>query len=427
MTKYRIPSSKRNESFGTSGLRMSGGEAYQDPLKSMRGERAIRAYHEMQHNSSVIGAIRFLIRLWTTHAQWYVEPADQSAEARRWAEFVTECMHDMSHSWTDFLSNCLTMIDYGWSYHEIVYKLRKGENRKDDRQSSQYTDGKVGWSRIPLRHQVSWYKWDWEDDRLVGMVQNDTDNASGQVTIPTQKAIHFTTENVADNPDGRSLYRNAYVDWYFLKRIADYEAIGIERDMAGLPVMEVPIEMLVEDASSEYTALIEDIEKMLGQLKRDERGYAIVPASETAEGKTGWKFGLLSAPGRHQTDTIKVKAQYRANILQSVLAQFLEFGIAQHGSFALNSSATNNFATAIGGLMDNIGHSFTKQGINPLMRFNNVNQQYWPTLQHSDLETPSLEEIGNYVLSLSKAGLDMTGGEMRGKLLSFAKLPDDEE
>ena len=38
-----------------------------------------------------------------------------------------------------------------------------------------------------------------------------------------------------DNPEGRSILRNAYFSWYFEKKIAEIEGIGIARDLAGLP------------------------------------------------------------------------------------------------------------------------------------------------------------------------------------------------
>lgn len=58
--------------------------------------------------------------------------------------------------------------------------------------------------------------------------------------IPMSKAMLFRTESVKDNPEGRSILRNAYRSWYFKRRIQEIEAIGIERDLAGLPVIHAP-------------------------------------------------------------------------------------------------------------------------------------------------------------------------------------------
>jgi hypothetical protein len=42
------------------------------------------------------------------------------------------------------------------------------------------------------------------------------------------------------NPEGQSMLRTAYRPWFFKKRLEEFEAIGVERDLAGLPVAKVP-------------------------------------------------------------------------------------------------------------------------------------------------------------------------------------------
>lgn len=425
MPKYNLPRKQALGTVGTSGLEHSGGEVTIDPLKSLHGEKGIKLYHEMATNSSVIGSVRFLIRNWITQADWIVKPVDATPKALETAEFLESCMYDMSHSWEDFIGDALTMIDFGWAYCEVIYKMRRGDSGTDPRTHSRYTDGKIGWQRIPLRGHLSWWSWEIRNDRLVGMVQNDTDNGNGNVLIPIEKAVHFRTENTYGNPEGRSLYRNAVLDWYALKRVSEYELIGIERDLTGMPVMRVPLEVL-EDGSDANTTVLPYLETIMAQIKRDERGYAILPPKVDENGQpTGYEFELMASPGKHQIDTTAVRSQYRANILQSVLAQFLEFGVAQHGSFSLSDSATNNFAMALGGLMDNITSTINKQAVEPLMRMNQIPQELWPELCHGDLETPSLDKIAQYVSSLSGAGIDFTDPETVKQLRRYADLPDD--
>ena len=79
--------------------------------------------------------------------------------------------------------------------------------------------------------------WEYDDsDNLIGMTQQPPPDY-GLFTIPMSKAMLFRTESVKDNPEGRSILRNAYRSWYFKRRIQEIEAIGIERDLAGLPVI----------------------------------------------------------------------------------------------------------------------------------------------------------------------------------------------
>ena len=84
------------------------------------------------------------------------------------------------------------------------------------------------------------YQWEYDDeDNLIGMTQMPPPNF-GLYTIPLEKAIHFRTRSRKGNPEGRSILRNAYRSWYFKKGIQEFEGIGIERDLAGIPMVTPP-------------------------------------------------------------------------------------------------------------------------------------------------------------------------------------------
>jgi len=424
--KYAMPSQVATKRVGTSGVAQSSGSITADPLKSLHGDKGIKLYTEMSCNSSVISAIRYLVRTWITQVKWYVEPADDSNKAREIADFVEQCMYDMEHSWSDFISDVLTFLDYGWSWFEWVAKARRGVNAKDGALSSKYSDGKFGWRGLYLCGHQSWYKWDYDGDRLCGLVQNDQYNGSGPVTISVDKSIHFRTEHAGGNPESRSMYRGAVLDWYALKRVSDMELIGIQRDFTGIPVMTGPME-LFKEGTPEYTNIRPYLETILAQLQRDERLFALLPPEKNEDGMpTGYTFRLESSPGRHQIDTTKVRQQLRANILQSVLAQFIMLGVSsEHGSRSLADSATSNFSMALGAILDNICQTFTAQGISRLIELNRIPQELRPALRHGDLETPDLNAVGNFVSKLSGAGLDFTDEKTAIELRRIASLPTD--
>ena len=77
----------------------------------------------------------------------------------------------------------------------------------------------IGWRKLALRSQDTLDHWifDEEDRELQGLVQNDP-NADSTVFIPLDKSILFRTETYKDNPEGRSIYRNSVIDYFYLKR-----------------------------------------------------------------------------------------------------------------------------------------------------------------------------------------------------------------
>jgi len=412
--------------IGTSGLKESGGYIEEEFNKLLKGRRGPALYREMADNSSTIGAIRYIIKALVRQVEFRIEPSDENnPQAVRWAEFVDECLADMSITFEDLISEVLSFLDFGWAYFEILYRIRRGDT-EDPTTRSKHSDGLIGWRKLASRAQESLDHWEFDQDGgLRGMWQfDDSGRSTGLIFLPIEKALLFRTETTKDNPEGRSIYRNAVVDYYFLKRISEIEAIGIERDMTGLLTMEVPAELLVKNPTPESMATLRALEKMLGELKRDEREFAIIPAETDRNGNfTGYKLKLLNSGGSRQIDTNGVKLYYKQSILQSVVAQFLQLGMANVGSFALASSQTNLFAVALVNFVDTICAVLNGFGIQRLMKLNGVSQELWPSIVHGDLETPPLSEIGAYISALAAAGQLPESEAIKKKLLEYGGLP----
>jgi len=409
--------------IGYSGLQQYGGLIDEEWNTRLRGTYGPKFYREMSDNSSTIGAILFAIESLLRQVEWRVEPADDTSEGEEVASFVEECLIDMDHTFEDFISEVLSELVFGWSYFEVLYKMRRGQTRKYDTHS-RFDDGKIGWRGFSLRAQDSLDRWELsERTDILGMHQWDMSTGK-RAFIPIEKALHFRTKKTKNNPDGRSLLRNAVTDYSYYKKICKIEAMGIERDMTGLLVMEVPISLLHTTASATDKALLSSLQTMMGQLKRDEREYAIVPAETLADGSpSGFKLKLLSSGGRRQIDTDSIKRSYKIGMLQSVLAQFIELGMAGVGSLALSSSQTDLFAVALGSILNGICSTFNQQAIDTLMNVNGINVDLWPELVHGDLEDRPLGELGTYIQSLASAGQLPDDEAIKRKLLEFAKLP----
>lgn len=235
MSKYQAEVGRIGQlRYGSSG---SGSIFYEEFLPELRGLRAVQAYQEMADNDETVGAVLFAIEMLMRQCDFHVEPAGKTAKDKEAAEFVESCMNDMDRTWTDTLSEILSFLTYGWSYHEIVYKRRVGRTNSPITHSK-YADGLIGWRKLPIRAQDTLYGWEYKDDsdELIGMTQAPPPTFE-HITIPIEKALHFRTRSRKDNPEGRSILRNSYRSWYFKKRIQEIEGYGIERDLAGFPVL----------------------------------------------------------------------------------------------------------------------------------------------------------------------------------------------
>ncbi len=160
-----------SKEIGRIGQRRYGGTIYEEFLHELRGKRGIEVYREMSENDDIVGAILFAIEMLVRQCNWNIEPGGDTARDKEAAEFVKSCMGDMQDTWIDTISEILSFLTYGWSFHEIVYKRRMG-NTNDSRTKSKFSDGLIGWKKLPIRAQETLYQWEYDnEDNLLGMTQ----------------------------------------------------------------------------------------------------------------------------------------------------------------------------------------------------------------------------------------------------------------
>jgi len=408
-----------NKEIGRIGQRRYGGTLYEEFLPELCGKRGIAVYDEMSRNDDIVGAILFAIEMLVRQASWNVEPRGSTAKDREAAEFVRQCMNDMSETWIDTISEILSFITFGWSYHEIVYKRRMGRTR-DRRTRSKYNDGLVGWMKLPIRAQETLYQWEYDnDDNLLGMVQLAPPDWK-ICTIPIEKALHFRTKSRKDNPEGRSILRNAYRSWYFKKRIQEIEGIGVERDLAGLPVIYTPQGMDIWNREDPHMMQIYScLEEMVKSIRRDEMEGIILPQE--------FKLELLSSGGTRQFDTNAIIERYDTRIAMTVLADFIFLGHQQTGSFALSSDKTELFAAAIGAFLDIICETFNSQGIPALIDINGehfAGITEYPKMTHGDIEDMDITKVSAFLKDMTGIGLLVPDDGLEDYIRQVGHLPE---
>ncbi len=409
---------------GTTGLKRYGGIVCEEFLRDLEGSKGVKVYKEMSENDAVVGAILFAIEMLTRQVTWSVEPATQDAEGRADAAFLEECMTDMSHTWEDFIAEVLTMLTYGWSLFEIVYKLRRGDSR-DPRHKSQFDDGKVGWRKFSIRAQDTLLEWQFDEEGGIQGMWQLPPTGGERVLIPIDKALLFRTTVRRNSPEGRSVLRSAYRSWYFLKRIQEIEAVGIERDLAGLPVLQVPEVLLTKAATDEQKQLLDDLKTMVQEIRRDEREGIIMPSELDSEGKpTGYKLSLVSTGSRRQFDTNAIITRYEQRIAMTVLADFIMLGIQNVGSFALASSKTELFGVALGAWLDSIAGTLNRFAVPRLFAANGMKRDRLPKIVHGEVVAPPLDALGDYISKLAGSGMPLFPDQaLERKLRDMANLP----
>lgn len=409
----------KNKEIGRIGQRRYGGVLYEEFLHELRGRRGAEVYREMSDNDDVVGAILFAIEMLVRQCKWNIEPAGDSAKDKEAAEFVKSCMNDMQDTWIDTISEILSFLTYGWSFHEVVYKRRMGKT-KNPVMNSKYDDALIGWQKLPIRAQETLYQWEYdEEDNLLGMTQMPPPGFQ-LYTIPIEKALLFRTKSRKNNPEGRSILRNAYRSWYFKRRIQEIEGIGIERDLAGLPVIYGPEELDLWDENDEAAMKARaGLERMVKNIRRDEMEGIVLP--------NGYKLELLSSGGTRQFDTNAIINRYDTRIAMTVLADFIFLGHSETGSWALSSDKTELFAVAIGTFLDIICETFNSQGIPALIDINGehfAGITDYPVMTHGDIEDMDITKVSQFLKDMTGIGLLIPDDGLEDYVRQVGHLPE---
>lgn len=408
------------QEIGNTGLRESSGAIYEEFLPKLQWPRAGAVYQEMSYNDPVITAILLCSRQLIRKVEWSVEPASKNEADVQAAEFLQTCMNDMGTTWSAFIDDLMSFFEYGWSYMEVVYKKRNGSKGKKG--SSKYDDNRIGWRKISGRAQTTLHSWVIDEyGSIRGMNQYTSD---GIVFIPIERALLFRTTTARNNPEGKSFLRGAYRPWYFKKHIEEVEGIGIERDLAGLPVITAPAGLdLFDKDNPKAVTTKNDALKLVSSIRRDKNEGIVL--------SDGWKIELLSSNSNRQFDTNSVINRHDQRIAITMLSDIVMMGGDKVGSFALAKTKESMLAAALDAQLANVVDILNEIAVPRLFALNTfTGLSGLPKFKVTSVITPNLTELGNFIKALSGAKMplfpDIELENYLRRLVNFPEVSEDD-
>ena len=412
--------------LGVTGIKRTGGYVDEEFLPALRGRKAVKVYREMSTNDSMVGALLFAIDKLVREVEWKVMPADQTEENVMAQEFLESVMDDMSHSWDDFIGEVLSMLTYGWSWHEIVYKRRLGPWQKDPKKRSKHEDGLIGIRKMPIRSQETLMRWGFDETGGIKAMVQMAPPRYQATALPIEKSLLFRTSVAKGNPEGVSLLRTAYRSWYFKKRLEEFEAIGVERDLAGMPVARVPSDYLEAQPGTKQHKTVEAFRKMVRGVRRDENEGLILPSAFDQDTKQQlFEFELMSSSGSRQFDTNSIIQRYEQRILMSVLADFILVGHQETGSYALHTDKTGIFRAALNAITKAIADTLNRHLVPRLFEINGWKLDQLPKFEPTDIDPPDLDQLAQFISATAGAGMQwFPDPELEKFVRDIARLPE---
>jgi hypothetical protein len=282
-----------------------------------------------------------------------------------------------------------------------------------------------------MQETVMRWVMDPDNNDILGLVQMPW--TGGIRMIPRDKMMLFRVRPRGNNPEGRSVLRNAYRPWYFKKRLEEIEGIGCERDLAGFPVMLVPSEIAAAannpTASASDRALLQAYQNLVKNIKRNSQEGAILPSDRDESGQLLYELKLLASTGQRQFNTNDIISRWDQKIATSVMADFLLMGHqSRGGSQALGSSKIEMFFAAVSGLVKGMVDTVNKDLVPLICDINGIPPENRPACYTDKPEQVDLGRLGSYVNALAASGMTLFPDEdLEDYLRQVAGLPASSE
>jgi len=393
--------------LGSLGHRINNGVTQDELKRELNWPNSINTFREMSYHSAINAPLTLFENI-ISKATWiYKPPENPTEEEKNQAKIINQMMQDMDQSWSEFVKDVLSSNIFGFSVHEKVYRKRLKAN------GSLYDDGVIGWKKLAIRVQESISKFLFSEDGndITGVQQNlsainDIYNRfskrSNLVNLPRSKFLLFRTGKHRGDPFGKSPLRDAYLAWRFLTQLEELEALGVAKDLNGIPVLSLPPQVLSADGDQEQRLYFENA---IRNLQVGEQMGIILPSLYDEQGKPLYDIKLLSSDGKKNFDLNKIKEYYRSLIFISLFSDVLLQGNTSTGSFALGAIKNSLSGAYAERLISNIAEVIQNDLIRQTYEINS-----WPTermgkLDFDGLDNTDIESLSKYLQRVASVGL----------------------
>lgn len=414
---------------GVTGLRYSYGQIQEEAHRRLKTRRYyFQDLKEMRYNDAVVSGCLWPIEMILRSVKWDVEPASESNQDQADAEFVRNAaFEDMSHSWSSFMAEYAKIFTFGFKPFEICYKQRRGPEQTDPQYRSIYNDGLYGWRKFAPRDPETVDEWIFgEDGGVDGMLQCDP-NDYGQKSlppVPITKLLLFTTTSDKNSPEGLSLLRGAYVPWYFKKHIQEMEAIAIERDATGYPILYVPPALWAAGKEAELSGWVS---KVIA-IRKDEQQGMVLPSEYDENGNALWQLKTIESSGQ-ALDTRKVIEGLNLEIALAMMSAWILLGHQAIGSKALSEDHSQTSMVALRGWLESLADVLNRHAIPRLFFINGWRgREKFPKFKPGDIRPADVAGLSNILKNLAQAGFPIgTEASILNYTLKQAGMPEVDE
>jgi hypothetical protein len=352
-------------------------------------------FQRMVMNDPIVGGLMLHMLFAIERVKWDIVGDNE--------DLVKEQIAGMAVSMEQLFLEMATAFTFGFYIGEMVWDIVGGKPTLID---------------IIPRHQTSIQA---IDDKDGNVVQFDAE--VGSVSIPYSKCLHHSFITMSRNPWGISLLRHIYKPYYYKVSIEATEAVGLDRDLSGLPVMTAPegFDFTAADPGSpNYQPAIEATlqwaTEIVTNVRKDQLQGIVKP--------NGWTFDIVRGENRTTIPTNDIITRYNTEMAAGLVENFMALsGAASRGT--ATASHIDNFVTACEGYASIMADHISYQVFKKICNYNG--QEKFPTLKTRVANFSILSSLGDYISKLVTAGVVMPNQSLEKAALDCANLPKNED
>jgi phage gp29-like protein len=364
--------------------------------KSLVGKAGRRIFDEMSRGDTKVAQAVRVCRQPLINANFKMVAASDDEADQHISNFIKRELFERNISFPDLIRDATSKFIYGFALCEQTWEMTEFEGKT-----------RIGIKEIAFRKQISIERWETQDGKP-GVTQMLKD---GMVDIPESKLLYFVNEREGDNYEGISLIRSAYGDWYIKQGLIKINAIGLEKQGIGVPVITHAANATEDDK--------EIARDSVRQFRANEEAYI--------EKVEGTEIEMLDMKGQTTKEILPSIEYHNRQIVGAVLAQFLE--LAQGSNAGGGRALSEDHSKLLHEILEAAGRvivaEIQRKVINRLcdQNFTDLPNGY-PRLELGKLSEDDLSVLSAAVKNFKDAGLITPTFDTEQTVRQIAHLPE---
>jgi hypothetical protein len=358
-----------------------------EPFSELQPPEGLAKYRNMKKNDPIIGGLMLRIENILRSTKWKIVGPN--------ADFVKAQLEGLPQGINSLVQDMASSLTYGFSVNEKVWGVR---------------DGIIYIKDVAPRHQLT----------IQEFANGKIYQLSANFAMPISKCLHFIPIEICRNPFGESILRHIYKPYYYKSSIEASEALGIDRDLGGLPIMQAPegFDFTKADTSSpnydpNVASTVDWAKNVVKYVRKDSSQGVILPH--------GWILNILKSETRSTIPTSDIVNRYNTEMAVGLLESFAVMGGFASTNNANTEAHIEDFLETCNTILGLMAEKITKSLIHDICAFNNLTD--YPELQFVKVRRARLDRLASFVSRLVDKEIITVTNALEEELLQIASLP----